>query len=182
MLIRPDKTMWFTHLFPACRYLLAAGLLLPFAFTPCAGQVTEQDSLFRHISREMSAGFSCHFAYAQGSSAISSGLGDNVRELEQLDTFISLAISHPNLYISRIRLTGYCSIEGAYARNEALAYERVEGFYTYLRDHYPPDLPLSSRPGLGRGRLGRDRHSGGTDPPGGAHHCGQGRGSELGRD
>jgi hypothetical protein len=121
------------------RYLPVVGLLLAFTFTftPCAGQVTEQDSLFRHISREMSAGFSCHFTYAQGSSAISPCLGDNARELEQLDTFISLAISHPDLYISRIRLTGYCSVEGSHARNEALSYERVEGFYAYLREYYP---------------------------------------------
>jgi hypothetical protein len=121
------------------RYLPEAGLLFAFtfAFTPCAGQVTKQDSLFRHISHEMSVGFSCHFTYAQGSSAISSGLGNNVEELEKLEKFISSALAHPNLYISRIRLTGYCSVEGSYARNEALAYERVEGFYAYLRDHYP---------------------------------------------
>jgi hypothetical protein len=97
----------------------------------------EQDSLFHHISIRMSAELSCYFTYDQGSSAIYSELGNNAAELKKLDAFISQALAHPNLFISRIRLTGYCSIEGSYLRNEALALERVEGFYTYLGEHYP---------------------------------------------
>jgi hypothetical protein len=98
---------------------------------------TEQDSLFHHISREMSAEFSCHFTYAQGSGVISSEPETNAAELKRLDTFIRRATSHPTLVISRILLTGYSSIEGSYARNEALARERVEQFCQYLRKHYP---------------------------------------------
>jgi hypothetical protein len=115
--------------------LLFVGLFL--AFPPCTGQVVERDSLFRRISSRMSAEFSCHFTYAQGSGKISSGLGNNAAELKRLDAFVSRALAHPDLSISRIRLTGYCSIEGSYARNEVLAIERVEGFYAYLREHYP---------------------------------------------
>jgi hypothetical protein len=97
----------------------------------------ERDSLFHHISIRMSAELSCYFTYAQGSSAIYSELGNNAAELKKLDTFIFQALAHPDLFISRIRLTGYCSIEGSYLRNEALARERVESFYAYLGEHYP---------------------------------------------
>ena len=122
------------------RYLLFAGLFL--AFPPCVGQVpfpvrTTADSLYRHISRGMRDKVSCHFTYAQGSSTIFPGLGNNAAELEKLNAFVAQALSYSNLSISRIRLTGYCSIEGSSARNEALSYERVEGFYRYLHEHYP---------------------------------------------
>jgi hypothetical protein len=63
--------------------------------------------------------------------------GRNATELEKLDQFIAQALSHPTLFISHIRLTGYSSIEGSYARNESLAQERVDIFYHYLRKHYP---------------------------------------------
>jgi hypothetical protein len=64
-------------------------------------------------------------------------LGNNAAELEKLDAFITQALSYSDLSISRIRLTGYCSVEGSSARNEALSHERVEGFYRYLHEHYP---------------------------------------------
>jgi hypothetical protein len=85
----------------------------------------------------MSDRVSCHFTYAQGSSTIFPGLGNNAAELKKLDAFVAQALSYSNLSISRIRLTGYCSIEGSSTRNEALSYERVEGFYRYLHEHYP---------------------------------------------
>jgi hypothetical protein len=93
--------------------------------------------LFRHISREMSAEWSCYFSYAQGNGVFSAELGNNAAELEKLDIFIRQALAHPTLFISRIRLTGYSSIEGSYARNEFLARQRVEQFYLYLREYYP---------------------------------------------
>jgi hypothetical protein len=122
------------------RRLLFAGLLL--IFPPCAGQVslsvrTAADSLYRHISREKNAGLSCYFTYARGSSVIAPDMGNNAAELEKLDAFITQALSYPDLSISHIRLTGYCSVEGSSARNQVLSYERVEGFYHYLREHYP---------------------------------------------
>jgi hypothetical protein len=125
---------------PLRRYLLFAALFL--AFPPCAGQMVvsvqmEQDSLFRHISERMSVELGCYFTHAQDSGAICSEQGNNAAELEKLDIFISQALSHPDLSISRICLTGYCSIEGDYARNEALAIERVEDFYAYLSERYP---------------------------------------------
>jgi hypothetical protein len=123
-----------------CRTILFAGLL--FVLVPCNGQEanfarTESDSLYRHISREMSAEWSCHFTYAQGKGTLSSDLGNNAEELEKLDTFIRHALAHPTLYLSRIRLTGYSSVEGGYARNESLARQRVQQFYLYLQEFYP---------------------------------------------
>jgi hypothetical protein len=136
MLIRNRRS----ELFCLYRCLLFAGLF--FTFTPGAGQevavsVPVADSLYHHISSERSAGWSCYFTYPQGSGAIVPNLGNNARELEKLDAFISQVSSHPDLYISRIRLTGYSSIEGSYTRNELLSYDRVEGFFLYLREHYP---------------------------------------------
>jgi hypothetical protein len=98
---------------------------------------TEEDSLSRHISREMSAEFSCHFTYAQRDGAISFELESNTAELEKLDVFIRRALSHPTLFISRILLTGYNPIEGAYAHNELMARLRVEQFDLYLRKYHP---------------------------------------------
>jgi hypothetical protein len=98
---------------------------------------TEQDSLSRHISREMSAEFSCQFTYAQSGDVISFDLESNTAELEKLDVFIHRALSHPTMVISRILLTGYSSIEGTYAHNELLARLRVEQFNLYLRKYYP---------------------------------------------
>jgi hypothetical protein len=116
---------------PLHRYLLLTGLF--FTFTPCRGQMdvsvqTAADSLYRSISLEMSAGLSCYFTYAQGSGDIAPGLGNNAAELAKLDRFVRQALSHPTLFISRVRLTGYSSVEGSYARNESLAQERVDGF------------------------------------------------------
>jgi hypothetical protein len=121
-------------------YLLPVGLF--FIFAPCAGQVDVSvrmatDSLYRHISRETNTGFSCSIIYTRGSDMVFSGQGRNATELEKLDQFIRQVLSHPTLFISRIRLTGYSSVEGSYARNEYLAQERIEQFYTYLCGRYP---------------------------------------------
>jgi len=109
---------------------------------PCAGQVIAErqlfrDSLHQHISRELRAELSCYFAYPQGSSVISANLGGNAAELDKLDAFVRQALSHPDYSVSRIRLTGYSSIEGDYARNEALSRDRVEYFHSYLQVRYP---------------------------------------------
>lgn len=96
-----------------------------------------QDSLHRHIWVEGCAELDCRFNYAQGSSTIYTDFENNSRELSQLEEFLRSALAHPNLHIERIRLTGYSSVEGNYHQNELLARQRVEGFYQYLRVHYP---------------------------------------------
>ena len=109
---------------------------------PCTGQVNMgaqayRDSLYQHILAKGSAKHTCRFTYAQGSAAIDTSLGDNRKELSDLDEFIRQALNHPELYVCRIRLTGYSSIEGTYHLNEALARSRVESYYFHLRKHYP---------------------------------------------
>jgi hypothetical protein len=141
-------------------YLLLAGLF--FTFTPCMGQadvsvVREQDSFYRPVSPALSVGFSgcqysdsiyrrvmeegvltlgCYFSYIRNSAEIDSLLGDNARELGRLDAFVRSAVSDPSLYIKRISLTGYSSIEGTYAVNERLARDRVRMFKNHLDEAY----------------------------------------------
>lgn len=79
----------------------------------------------------------CYFTYSKGSSAIHSNLGNNAYELQRLDDFIRSAIDSRSIYVKRIRLTGYCSIEGSYAQNEQLARARAEAFRDYVHQHYP---------------------------------------------
>lgn len=109
---------------------------------PCTGQVNTEgwayrDSLYRHIVEKGAAKHTCRFTYAQGSAAIDTGMGDNRKELSGLDGFIRQALNHPELYVCRIRLTGYSSIEDSCHLNEALARSRVESYYFHLRKHYP---------------------------------------------
>jgi len=108
----------------------------------CVSQVaaaisTDRDSLYHHISHGLYASHSCRFVYEQGSGVISSNLGDNAAELDKLSDFIRQAFAHPDYTVSRILLTGYSSIEGDYAHNEALSRERVEYFHAYLQVRHP---------------------------------------------
>jgi len=96
-----------------------------------------RDSLYHQISQTGTAHMACYFTYLQGSSVIHPDLNQNTHELSSLDNFIRYALVHPDYHISRIRLTGYSSIEGRYEDNELLARERVAAFYQYLRDNYP---------------------------------------------
>jgi len=130
-------------------YILFFGAI--FHLTPCAGQLNPdfqlfRDSLHRHISREMQTEFTLCISYAQGSAFIVSDLDNNQNELDQFTQFLRQTLSHSALYVSKIRITGYSSIDGDYAKNEALSRERVEHFHRYLQktypelQHYPFDL------------------------------------------
>lgn len=101
------------------------------------GASSYRDSLYRVVSSSGLARISCHFVYSQGSSAVIPHLGDNSVELSRLDDFIREVLSTDSFSISRIRLTGYCSVEGEYTFNSQLARDRVEGFHTYLQAEYP---------------------------------------------
>lgn len=113
-----------------------------FFSSPCTGLANAdslhyRDSLYRHITENSKATLDCRFTYEQGSSGIIESLGHNKEELLYLNQFIETVTSHPELYMERICLTGYSSIEGSYRLNEDLARERANGFYYYLRSHYP---------------------------------------------
>lgn len=96
-----------------------------------------RDSVYSRIQDEGSLKLSCYFTYLQGSSKIHKELGNNPIELSRLEQFLGFILSEQVLSIRRIRLTGYCSIEGTYVRNEQLAHERVTGFRDYLSETYP---------------------------------------------
>jgi hypothetical protein len=97
---------------------------------PCYTSFAQQtdDSVAKHV---------CRFAYPLGSAEIRLELGNNAQVLARLDSFIRSAVINSQLHIRRIRLAGYCSIEGSYAFNERLAYDRVDSFRDYLSVNYP---------------------------------------------
>ena len=145
-----DKTMIIVEEFDMlltktyCRNFIHAlflmGLLFPSAY--CMGQTSTfdnsyRDSLYQYIREEGYATLSCHFVYKQGDSDILADLGKNNMELSRLDLFIRLALDHPELFIRRIRLSGYSSIEGSYLFNERLAYNRIDKLRKFVYIHYP---------------------------------------------
>jgi len=88
----------------------------------------------------------CYFAYPgqvpavhypQGRSVFITGIDMNAMELSVLDDFIRGALSDSMVYVRRIRMIGYCSIEGEYSQNERLARRRAEGMRDVLRSSYP---------------------------------------------
>lgn len=68
--------------------------------------------------------------------AIRKDYGGNAGELEKLDKFMRSSFADTLIYVRRITLTGYCSIEGSYAANEKLANDRANGFRNYLNSVY----------------------------------------------
>ena len=89
---------------------------------------------------------SCYLTYPQGSATVSVGFGNNAEELNKLDQFIQQVFRDSLIYVSSVRLSGYCSIEGSYKANDRLAQNRVNGFKSYLENkyalssHYPVDV------------------------------------------
>jgi len=92
------------------------------------------------------ATFDCYFGY-NGETAPLHYLRENAvfirnndmneTEFEALDRFIRSAIADSMLYIRRIHLIGYSSIEGSYAFNEKLARRRAESVRDILKNTYP---------------------------------------------
>lgn len=122
------------------RYIFILAVI--FHGLPSVGQAVPdgqliRDSLYRHISREMSAESAFYLTYPLGKSTIVPDLSDNATQLSRLSDFIRMALQHPDLYVGHIYLTGYSSIEGPYRVNDRLSRERVEQFYLYLRQLHP---------------------------------------------
>lgn len=97
---------------------------------------SHRDSVYRQVIEQGALTLSCHFTYDQNSSEINPALANNRQELDKLNEFICTAVSDPKLYVSSVKLTGYSSIEGAYAVNERLARNRVQAFKGYLENEY----------------------------------------------
>jgi len=115
---------------------LSLQLILLVCFIPCY-TVFAQQAEWGEDNGAGIAKHACRFVYPQGSAEIRSGLGNNANVLSQLDSFIQSAVTNSGLHIYRIFLSAYSSIEGSYAVNERLAYNRVESFRDYLTIRYP---------------------------------------------
>lgn len=95
-----------------------------------------QDSTYRRVIKEGTDSLNCYFSYPQSGWQIRKDYGENARELEKLDKFMRSSFADTLIYVRRITLTGYCSIEGSYALNEKLAHDRANGFRNYLDVEY----------------------------------------------
>lgn len=124
------------------KYLLSAILLLglspSYAVVAASGGGGFQyrDSVYHRVIEEGVLSLSCHFTYHQNSASVNKALGHNAYELERLNDFVGAAFSDSSLYVKRVRLVGYSSIEGPYAVNERIARTRVQGFRDYLEGEY----------------------------------------------
>lgn len=95
-----------------------------------------RDSVYRRVIKDGTASLNCYFSYPQGGWQIQKGYGNNAFELDKLDGFIRSSLADTLVYVRRITLTGYCSIEGSYIQNEQLARDRANGFRNYLNFEY----------------------------------------------
>lgn len=101
---------------------------------------------YRAAILEGQAKFDCYFGY-NGETAPLRYLCENsmfIRnsdmneiEFETLDKFIQSAIADSMLYIRRIHIIGYSSIDGRYDLNEKLARRRAESVRDVLKNTYP---------------------------------------------
>jgi hypothetical protein len=72
----------------------------------------------------------------QGNSQVVKYISNNTQELDRLDEFIQKAITEPSIYITKISITGYCSVEGSYSFNEQLSQRRTKDFIDYINREY----------------------------------------------
>lgn len=97
----------FTCILPDCLY--AEVILPPDTLGP---DKLYRDSTYRRVIKEGTAGLNCYFSYPQGGWQIRKDYGGNAGELEKLDKFMRSSFADTLIYVRRITLTGYCSIEG----------------------------------------------------------------------
>lgn len=116
-------------LLPLCRYARGGTVETSSALPP---DTLYRDSLYRRLIKAGSARLDCYFSYPPGGWQIRKDYGNNTLELGRLADFLRSSLSDTLVYVRRIVLTGYCSVEGSYIRNEELAKERVMGFRNYL--------------------------------------------------
>jgi hypothetical protein len=131
MKIKTILLLLFTCILPDCLY--AEVILPPDTLGP---DKLYRDSTYRRVIKEGTAGLNCYFSYPQGGWQIRKDYGGNAGELEKLDKFMRSSFADTLIYVRRITLTGYCSIEGSYAANEKLAHDRANGFRNYLNSVY----------------------------------------------
>ncbi|KAA6335514.1 hypothetical protein EZS27_016261 [termite gut metagenome] len=95
-----------------------------------------RDSIYRHIIKDGFSQLNCYLSYPQGNSQVLKAYDNNGYELNRLDEFIRFVLTEPSVYINKIFITGYCSIEGTYAYNQQLSKDRVTGFVNFVNREY----------------------------------------------
>jgi hypothetical protein len=106
------------------------------AVLPTRG-IAYRDSVYRQIIKEGGSQIDCYLSYPQDKSQVIRYYADNARELDKLDKFIQGVLGESSsIYINKISITGYCSIEGTYAYNMQLSKERVKGFIDFVNKEY----------------------------------------------
>ena len=113
MKIKTILLLLFTCILPDCLY--AEVILPPDTLGP---DKLYRDSTYRRAIKEGTAGLNCYFSYPQGGWQIRKDYGGNAGELEKLDKFMRSSFADTLIYVRRITLTGYCSIEGSYSAKE----------------------------------------------------------------
>ncbi|KAA6323862.1 hypothetical protein EZS27_026747, partial [termite gut metagenome] len=95
-----------------------------------------RDSIYRHIIKDGFYQLNCYLSYPQGSSQVLKTYDNNSYELNKLDEFIQFVLTEPSVYVNKISITGYCSIEGTYSYNQQLSKDRVSGFINFVNREY----------------------------------------------
>jgi hypothetical protein len=113
--------------------LLSVKLL---AVLPTRENTVYRDSVYRQIIKEGGSQFNCYLSYLQGNSQVIRYVANNNQELDRLDKFIQEAITESSIYITKIYITGYCSIEGSYSFNEQLSQKRIKDFINFINREY----------------------------------------------
>jgi len=118
---------------------------ISFSFISLSGLAQNKEN-YRAAILDGESQINCYFAYPgqvpavhypQARSVFITGLDMNELELSELDNFVRGALADSMVYVRRIRMIGYCSIEGDYFQNERLARRRAEGMRDVLRGSYP---------------------------------------------
>ncbi|KAA6337916.1 hypothetical protein EZS27_014044 [termite gut metagenome] len=113
--------------------LLSVKLL---AVLPIRENTAYRDSIYHQIIKEGESQFNCYLSYLQGNSQVVRYYANNTQELDRLDEFIQRAVTESSIYITKISITGYCSIEGAYLYNEQLSEKRIKDFIDFVNEEY----------------------------------------------
>lgn len=84
---------------------------------------------------------SAYLKFHVGKSEIDPSLANNTIELDKIHTTLDVLLKDENITIKSISITGFASIEGAYAFNKRLSEQRAKSLNNYLQGRY--NLPAS---------------------------------------
>ncbi len=108
----------------------------PAADSVLLSEQTDGDYLVRRYMVKDQGDAAYSVLYQINLATLSSTLGGNTRELDQLNTFINQLGSDTLMKVRSVIITGYSSPDGPAAFNESLARRRAQGFRTYVDRKY----------------------------------------------